>query len=313
MDENKILLKFNSLNTYPIGYTYCHKIEGTKYSVYLIPKWMPGNDNDIWVHSTKMKSELSKIGLTCQLYYDIMKLRISSIDQRPKCLSDICNNEVKFCNLSRGYLLTCSRSCKSRVCDLRPEKNRVLRSTFTISRKGSKNSKSHNDKVSQSMKGRKVSEESKLKISSTMLKKYEDPNEILKRIRTNKPSKTRKGWISVSKCKEDIYYGSSWEKFLIEYCESSSEVKEIFRCNVIKYEFEGKSKRYLPDLMVSLIDGKSIIFEVKPSHELENDKVKAKEKYARIYCESLVDTEYRFFTEKDIKRIKSGENYKFIN
>lgn len=310
MNENEILLKFSLLNNLPIGFKYRKSIEGTKFNLYLIPKWMSGKDKDEWFNNRLINSKLKLLGLTTQLYYDIMELRISNVSQRPICNSDICNNTCKFYGLLRGYGSTCSISCRSRVSDLDPRKNKKLRETFCISRRGMSNSDSHRYKCSLKLKGRLISSETRELISKSMLEKYKDPEEILKRIKTNKKTRTRKGWISISKSREDIYYGSSWEKFLIELCESSDEVECVKRCNVINYVFNGKSKRYLPDLHVILKSGLNIIFEVKPYRELKDPKVMSKAKYAIDYCKDFKNFEYRFFTEKDIKLAKQGK-FKF--
>lgn len=309
MNENEILSRFYELNSLPKEFSYKRRVRNTKFNEYLFPTWMTGEPNDLWLRGNSISLKLKELGLTAQLYYDIMELRINDIDKRPKCLNDKCNNTCKFYNMSRGYGITCCRSCAARVADLDPIKNSKLLSTFCISRRGMSNTLDHRNKCSKKLKGRVISDETRRKTSRTMLKKYEDPNEILKRLIIKSSSRTRKGWISISKCKEDIYYGSSWEKHLIELCENSNEVKEVYRCKVIPYKFNDESKRYLPDLLVELINGNFILFEVKPSSELNLPRVLAKANAGRIWCNER-GYEYRFFTEKDMK-LKN--NYKFIN
>lgn len=304
MTENEILEKYKKLNDLPEGYEFRKKIEGTKFHKYLVPSWMSGLDMDLWLNNREISKKLRQIGLTTQLYYDIMELRISDINERPKCKNDLCNNTCKFYNLLRGYGITCSHSCRSRVSDLEENKNKILREKFVKSRLGATNSKDHREKVSKSRKGMVVPYEVRDKISASMTELMRDPNEILKRISTNKVTRVKHGWIKVSKCDEDIYYGSSWEKFLIELCESSDKVESIHRCEVINYSFEGKSKRYLPDLLIKLANGNFILFEVKPYRQISDPKVQAKARAAIEWCKSEGNYEYRFFSEVDIKLSK---------
>ena len=307
MSEDDILKKFKELNNLSKDFEFRKNIEGTKFNLYLIPSWMSNLSQDIWISGRFLSSKLKEYGLTNQLYYDIMELRIGSIDERPKCANDLCNNTCNFYGLLRGYGNTCSKSCGSRVSDLNPIKNKILRDKFTKSRLGSRNSDHHNKLLSECRKGRKMDDSIKTRLSNVMLKKYEDPNEILKRIKSDKPSRIKRGWIKVNKCKEDIYYGSSWEKYLIELCDRSDKVKSIYRCSVIKYEYEGKNKRYLPDLLVELTNGNYILFEVKPSKNINDPIVQAKAKAAISWCNSLGNYEYRFFSEIEMKMAKKGK------
>lgn len=65
----------------------------------------------------------------------------------------------------------------------------------------------------------------------------------------------------------------------------------------VKYLFENKTFTYKPDFY--LVNSNEII-EIKPSHMLKNDKVKAKIKYAK----ERFGSNFKIKTEKDVSRIK---------
>ena len=80
------------------------------------------------------------------------------------------------------------------------------------------------------------------------------------------------------------YYRSSWEKQLYDILDAHEDVisfeSEPFS---IKYEFEGDSHRYIPDVLITFKD-KIVLCEVKPLAMRLTDKNTAKREAAIKYC-----------------------------
>ena len=118
MTENNLLKKLNRLNP-NIGKpykNYTEKIDNKIY--YRIYSWMFNvNNPELKVTEDKLTSFsglrhcLKKIdsNFSNQLYFDIVSLGITEINQRPCCT--ICGKPNRFISLTRGYKLTCSNSC----------------------------------------------------------------------------------------------------------------------------------------------------------------------------------------------------------
>lgn len=80
-------------------------------------------------------------------------------------------------------------------------------------------------------------------------------------------------------------FRSSWEEILMQQLDADSNVmswkSEGFS---IPYELDGKTHRYIPDLLVEYVDGHREFIEVKP-HELRNyPKNAAKREAAKKWC-----------------------------
>ena len=52
---------------------------------------------------------LTNLGISPQVFYDILKLGLTSLDDRPRCI--VCGNPVTFNNIIKGYFTTCSNFC----------------------------------------------------------------------------------------------------------------------------------------------------------------------------------------------------------
>lgn len=82
----------------------------------------------------------------------------------------------------------------------------------------------------------------------------------------------------------NCHYRSSWEKMLYEILDTNDDVisykSEPF---FIRYEFEGTSHRYIPDLLIQFVD-KTVLCEVKPISMRSTDKNIAKREAALKYC-----------------------------
>ena len=77
---------------------------------YLLPKWISGEEDE-YLGTKKLFYKLNDLGLTTQIYYDLVYLKLSSPLDRPLCKN--CGKAVKFKTILSGYTKVCSLSCAS--------------------------------------------------------------------------------------------------------------------------------------------------------------------------------------------------------
>lgn len=99
----------------------------------------------------------------------------------------------------------------------------------------------------------------------------------------------------------DIFYRSSYEKIAYEMLDADETVlayrPEPF---VIKYQdFEGSTRRYRPDVLVSKMNGNSILVEVKPEWRLQEEKTIVKLDAGRNYANQK-GWGFEVWTEKEL-------------
>lgn len=116
MEENFEHRKFNELlNKNPNKGTPCDIIivhEPNTNSLrdkVVVPKWITGFNEDSLINIRSLNKFLGKLGYSSQLFYDVVKLGLADISQRPVC--DFCNKSVKYRDIRSGYRLYCSNSC----------------------------------------------------------------------------------------------------------------------------------------------------------------------------------------------------------
>lgn len=155
--------------------------------------------------------------------------------------------------------------------------------------KGKKLSEEHKRKISESHKG-KISpmcgkyhlEETKKKISKahigckhskeTKQKMCQSQaNRIIQNNGVNSGLKgSVKGKYFSQKNQCDIHYDSSYELLAYQILEQLSEIKSYSRCkfSIDYYQTDGSLHKYIPDILVTYINGKQEIIEVKPENML---------------------------------------------
>ena len=101
---------------------------------------------------------LTNIGVSSQVFYDVLKLGITSINDRPRCT--VCGNPVTFQNIIRGYYTTCSNYCHLSTTV-------ASRTTKDARRKACESRRSHGP-----WNRNGFPEEAKRKISETLTRKY---------------------------------------------------------------------------------------------------------------------------------------------
>lgn len=159
-------------------------------------------------------------------------------------------------------------------------------------------------KISAKNKGRQVSEEHREYLSMKAKEWFLDP--------ANREKHALRSISGNKKYKNGIYHSdkipcgsmrwlSSYELQFYKNLDEDSNVLSYQRPKVIPYEFEGKLRTYLPDVLVTYINGDWEVFEVKPSDRLNDSEVIAKANAAK----NILGSKYKFITEHEI--FKSSE------
>jgi hypothetical protein len=129
--------------------------------------------------------------------------------------------------------------------------------------------------------------------------------------KTKKP-KFREGWYDSQKCQKRFHYRSGYEAKIYELLDAD--------CDVIGYDVEpfeipyihhGKERKYTPDIIVHFTNGKTEVWEVKPSNQTTYEKNQDKWYAADSACKSR-GWEFVVMTETgmDALRIKVKNQFK---
>ena len=278
---------------------------------------------DKFVYVGMISKELKKLGITLQIYYDIVVCGYTSISDRPTC--KYCGTTCTFKSIPSGYRMFCNDSCKKKW------ENETFGPTIL--------SEESRKKVSQSLiKMYRTEEGKKLRenISKSKKEMWKDPNSIY-----NDPDfreRKRQGFIKLLEdpVKGKIYrenlfkammkvfsnrddikyltgsfksnrfgelvYLSSYELKFIEELDKDSDVilLENTKFSVSYVGVDKKYHEYFPDFTLSLLNfDKQIIVEIKPNCYLEDETVLLKRNSAIEYCKNN-NLVYIFITEDEL-------------
>ncbi|MCK5601985.1 TnsA endonuclease N-terminal domain-containing protein [Candidatus Pacearchaeota archaeon] len=102
------------------------------------------------------------------------------------------------------------------------------------------------------------------------------------------------------KNQEDIWYDSSYELQAYKLLDQLSIVKSYSRCNFcIEYEIDKKTRRYIPDILVTYNDNTHQVIEIKPERLVEDEVNQAKFASAKTYC-AANDLDFVVWTENKL-------------
>jgi hypothetical protein len=103
-----------------------------------------------------------------------------------------------------------------------------------------------------------------------------------------------------------IKYRSGWELSFCHWLDSNLEVLEYsYECLKIPYTSNrrtGKVRTYIPDFLVTFIDGRKVIYEVKPKKKVSQPTNVKKFMAVREYCERNQMT-FSVITEIELKSL----------
>lgn len=251
--------------------------------------WISGL-KDNFVEISKLERWLKKYGLTTQIYYDIVVLGLTSMDQRPKCVE--CDNVARFSGITAGYLKTCSSECYN-------EMNRNHIRQLGVNSKGRKMSDSTKQKIRDLKTGLKYSEESSFKKSIKMAEWILNNGGMSSR-------KYKRGEYTSTIFNNTYHYDSSWEKYFIQLLEKScikNDIISLERCKeTVDYLKDDESRhKYIPDFDIKLKNGYRVIVEIKPKNLLEKDRIVFLKKEAGYkHFKKQKQTLYIILTENEL-------------
>lgn len=262
--------------------------KGSKY--FNIFGWAINSKKKLYKPKSKVVSFLSKYGISFQVYYDVVVLGLTSIEQRPKCIE--CGNTSRFSGITAGYLKTCSSECYT-------EMNRKHIKQLGIDSKGREMSESTKQKIRNLKIGLKYSEESSYKKSIKMTEWIINNGGMSSR-------KYKRGEYISDIFNNTFHYDSSWEKVFIQLLEKScikDDIISLERCKEsIEYLKDDNSRhKYIPDFDIKLKNGYRVIVEIKPKNFLEKDRIVFLKRQAGYkYFKKQKQTLYIILTENEL-------------
>ena len=166
---------------------------------------------------------------------------------------------------------------------------------------GKKHTEEIKQKLRESNLGKKASEETKQKSSNSHKELWKNKEFVDKMMKFMVDGgKHLKGYFYSFKNNKEIFYGSSYELEAYKILEDSTFVKSYDKCHFfIPYEFEGETKRYIPDILVEYITGIKEIIEVKPNALLTYKKNPFKFEALKNYGE-INKLKTTIWTEKEL-------------
>lgn len=132
-------------------------------------------------------------------------------------------------------------------------------------------------------------------------------------LRTFNNVQSENGWIMSTKLSKSVWYRSSYERRYIELLELDDNVvaykAEPMR---IPYQFNGITKNYVPDFLITHIDGSQLLVEVKPDALTNTQQNLAKQKAAQAWCVAnnvtfVTVTEEQLFTIDEAQHASASQ------
>jgi hypothetical protein len=117
----------------------------------------------------------------------------------------------------------------------------------------------------------------------------------------NPYSNCERGWFESKKFNEKFYYGSSYEKKFLQFCETSIKVKSLQRVPfMIPYlDNTGKTRNYVADF---LVNGTEVV-EIKPKEMLPYNNNLLKIESAKTYC-NVSGLKFKLLMEDELDNLE---------
>jgi hypothetical protein len=130
---------------------------------------------------------------------------------------------------------------------------------------------------------------------------------ILRDSKFKKKRKTafKQGNFYSKKNNKQLFFRSGMESEFYKCLEKKNDVvKYQVESLEIEYVYEGKLRKYIPDILVEYNTGKKELWEIKPKNQTKIPKNLAKWKAADEYCRKR-NIEFIVFTEKGLRMLKN--------
>lgn len=245
-----------------------------------------------------------------QVIYDIFKLGLTSIDQRPKC--PFCGDPIRFYDLRRGY----KKSCDKKECFKRHMKeivwgdSKYRENQTRVHKEWAKIPKNREYLVQRTLNTWKNEKyrEKQVKVHIDWAKN--NPNRVGAFLFRN----AKNGNIFINKLVGGsgiIKVDSNWEAQFLKFCDELDDVVSISRANFgIPYRYDNVDRNYFPDFIINT-NKESLLVEIKPYKLSQNKKNSLKLKVGREYVESREEFDrFVLITEKELF---TNTCYKVIN
>lgn len=113
---------------------------------------------------------------------------------------------------------------------------------------------------------------------------------------------SKKGEFESTKTTRKHFYRSSWELSLMRWLDTSKDVSTWdYECVRIPYVYNDNKRWYVPDFMVTFVDGRRELWEVKPKEFVGNKKNVMKELAAKTWCTENDVSAHRVLTGDDLR------------
>lgn len=132
---------------------------------------------------------------------------------------------------------------------------------------------------------------------------WKDQQPGKEKLKTRKP-KFREGYYESTKMNKKLHYRSGWECQIYECLDADNEIHTFDAEPMeIPYMYKGQAKKYIPDLIVRYVDGRTEMWEIKPSSQTLLEKNQDKWAAAEKACFGRGWT-FKVITEKGMDNLK---------
>ena len=117
----------------------------------------------------------------------------------------------------------------------------------------------------------------------------------------------KQGTFYSKKNNKNLFFRSGLESEFYKVLEKKQDViRYAVECVEIEYVYEGKVRRYIPDILIEYNNGKKEIWEIKPKNQTKIPKNLAKWDAASSYCKKR-NMEFVVLTERGLRILKKGK------
>lgn len=109
----------------------------------------------------------------------------------------------------------------------------------------------------------------------------------------------KKGWYTSTKTGQQCFFKSSWEEAIMKHLDACPEVERWDYESVrIPYTYDNHKRWYVPDFIVTFNDGTRDMYEVKPEHLLQTERVQRTTAAGEAYCRENGFRQYLIVTKQ---------------
>ena len=112
-------------------------------------------------------------------------------------------------------------------------------------------------------------------------------------------TRNKTGWYESTKTGRRHFFRSGWEEATMKFLDNDPMVVTWdYECVRIPYCYDDHKRWYVPDFIVSFVDGTRDMWEVKPKQFLETERVRLTAAAGEAYCKEHGFGQYRHITKQ---------------